>query len=226
MRTLADIDRDGALEEAVGGLCGTTRAGLLRGAAFGGAALLAALAAPAALAAGADDTKGLNYLLAFERLQASFYTQAYELGTVARLKPAAQTWAETLGAHERAHVRILKDVLGSKAQGRPTFDFGGATETPAAFTKTAVAFEDLTTALLTGVAPRLHDRGLTAALFGLLTVEARHAAWARSIVGTTPAPNAQDEPRTLASVQGTIDRTHFVTRAPRTTGRGTPSFTG
>ena len=38
-----------------------------------------------------------------------------------------------------------------------------------------------------GVTPRVQDRGLTAALFGLLTVEARHAAWARHIVGATPA---------------------------------------
>ena len=48
--------------------------------------------------------------------------------------------------------------------------------------------EDLTVALLGGVTPRIQDRGLTAALFGLLTVEARHAAWARNIVGATPAP--------------------------------------
>ena len=57
--------------------------------------------------------------------------------------------------------------------------------------------EDLTVALLTGIVPQVQDRGLTAALLGLLTVEARHAAWARNIVGATPAPAAFDEPKSL-----------------------------
>ena len=44
--TLADVDRDEALTEAIADLCGATRAGFLRTAAFGGAAMLAALATP------------------------------------------------------------------------------------------------------------------------------------------------------------------------------------
>ena len=83
-------------------------------------------------------------------------------------------------------MRILKKILGGKAGKRPFFDFHGVTETDDRFTRTAVAMEDLTVALLSGVTPRVHDRKLTAALFGLLTTEARHAAWARNIVGTTP----------------------------------------
>src|SRR3712207_9215754 len=87
---------------------------------------------------------------------------------------AKQEWARALGAHERAHVRIIKDVLGRRAEARPAFNFGAANETDAAFTRTAVAMEDLTVALLSGVVPRVQNRGLTAALLGLLTVEARH----------------------------------------------------
>jgi hypothetical protein len=89
-----------------------------------------------------------------------------------------------------------------------------------------VAMEDLTVALLTGVTPQVNDRGLTAALMGLLTVEARHAAWARNIVHETPAPHAFDEPRTLQSVRGTIARTHFVAGSPRTRSHRAPGFTG
>jgi hypothetical protein len=224
--TLGEVDRDEALLEAVAGLCGETRAGLLRGAALGGAAMLAALATPSAAAAQLTDVHILNFGLRFERLQATFYTQAYELGTVHRMGPARKTWAKTLGAHERAHVRILKQVLGRKAGPRPFFDFGSANETVDAFTRTAVAMEDLTVALLTGVTPRLHDRRLTAALFGLLTVEARHAAWARHIVGATPAPAAFDEPRTLDSVNGVIERTRFIVERPRTAAKRAPKFTG
>ena len=224
-QTLGSVDRDGALTEAIAGLCGGTRAQFLRGIALGGGTMLAALAAPAE-AAERGDVDILNFGLRFERLQATFYTQADEMGTIASMSAAKRRWAQTLGAHERAHVKIIKSVLGKKAEGRPAFDFGEANESAAAFTKTAVAMEDLTVALLTGVTPAVRDRGLVAALFGLLTVEARHAAWARHLAGTTPAPAAFDEPKTLQQVRGVIARTRFVVRAPRTSGTRSPRFTG
>jgi hypothetical protein len=224
--TLRDVDRDEALTEAIAGICGSTRAGFLRTAPLGAAAMLGALASPPAASARITDVAILNFGLAFERLQATFYTQAEELGTIATMSDAKRRWAQTLGAHERAHVRIIKQVLGPKAGPRPAFDFGGANETDAAFTKTAVAMEDLTVALLTGVTPVVHDRRLTAALMGLLTVEARHAAWARNIVGETPAPAAFDKPRTLKSVRGAVARTRFVVAKPRTRSHRRPGFSG
>jgi hypothetical protein len=224
--TLQDVDRDEALTEAIADLCGSTRAGFLRGAALGGAAMLGALASPSKAAADISDVAILNFGLRFERMQATFYTQADELGTIDKMAAAKRLWAQTLGAHERAHVKIIKSVLGPKAGPRPFFNFGEATETDAAFTKTAVAMEDLTVALLTGVTPKIDDRKLTAALFGLLTVEARHAAWARHIVGSTPAPTAFDHARTLPNVGATIARTRFIRRRPRTSGTNAPKFTG
>jgi Ferritin-like domain len=224
--TLEAVDRDEALTEAIASLYGATRADFLRTAALGGAAMISTLATPSAAAAQVSDRGILNFGLRFERLQATFYTQAEELGTIGRMSTAKQQWARTLGAHERAHVRIIKQVLGPKVQPRPFFDFGDANETDAKFTRTAVAMEDLTVALLTGVVPQVRDRGLTAALFGLLTVEARHAAWARNIVGATPAPDAFDKPKTLSAVRGVVARTRFIGRQPRTTGRRRPRFTG
>jgi hypothetical protein len=226
--TLASIDRDEALTDAVAQLCGPTRSELLRGAAVGGAAMLAALARPStAAAAKLDDTAILNFGLRFERLQASFYTEAEQVGTVASMAARKAEWARTLGAHERAHVKIIKSVLGRKAEGRPKFDFGGDTESDEAFTRTAVAMEDLTVALLTGALPLVKDQGIAAAFFGLLTVEARHAAWARNIVGATPSPAAFDQPKTIAGVQRAIDRTRFVAAEPKMVARGQrPSFTG
>jgi rubrerythrin len=224
--TLAALDRDEALTDALGELYGSTRAGFLRTAALGGAAMLSTLMAPAEAAAKVNDVDILIFGLRFERLQATFYTQAEELGTIAKMSAAKEEWARTLGAHERAHVRIIKQVLGSKAEPRPFFDFGEDNETDAAFTRTAVAMEDLTVALLTGVMPQVQDRQLAAALFSLMTVEARHAAWARNIVGATPAAQAFDEPRTLESVQGAVDRTRFIVRQPRTSARRRPRFTG
>jgi hypothetical protein len=224
--TLADLDRDEALSDALAQLFGATRAGFLRTAALGSAALLAGLVRPGDADAQVTDVDILQFGLRFERLQATFYTQAEEIGTIASMSEAKQDWARTLGAHERAHVRIIKSVLGSKAEPRPFFDFGKDNETDAAFTRTAVAMEDLTVALLTGIMPQVRDRGLAAALFGLLTVEARHAAWARDIVGATPAARAFDEPRTLNSVQGAVARTRFIRAQPKRSSRRRPRFTG
>jgi hypothetical protein len=224
--TLEAVDRDEALTEAIAELHGSTRAGFLRTVALGSAAMLTTLATAPEAAAKVTDFDILTFGLRFERLQATFYTQAEELGTVARMSQAKQEWARTLGAHERAHVRIIKQVLGPKAEPRPFFDFGKDNETDAAFTHTAVAMEDLTVALLTGITPQIQNRGLTAAVFGLLTVEARHAAWARHIVGTTPAAQAFDKPRTLRSVEGAVARTHFIVRQPKLSARRRPRFTG
>jgi len=224
--TLEAVDRDGALIEAVDELYGTTRATFLRTAVLGGAAMLSSFMATSEAAAKVGDVAILNFGLRFERLQATFYTQAEELGTIASMSDPKRRWARTLGAHERAHVRILKKVLGPKAGPRPSFDFGEDNETDAAFTRTAVAMEDLTVALLTGIVPHVADRGLTAALLGLLTVEARHAAWARNIVGANPAPVAFDNPRTLESVNGVLARTHYIVQQPKTTARHQPRFTG
>jgi Ferritin-like domain len=224
--TLETVDRDGALGEAVAELCGSTRATFLRTAALGGAAMLSALMAPAAADAQITDVGILNFGLRFERLQATFYTQAEELGTISTMPDAKQRWAETLGAHERAHVQIIKKVLGPKAGPSPTFDFGDANQTDAAFTRTAVAMEDLTVALLTGVMPLVKDRKLVAAIMGLLTVEARHAAWARHIVGTDPVPQSFDQPKTLNQVNGVLTRTRFIVNKPKMTAKRDPNFAG
>jgi len=224
--TLASVDRDEVLIEAIDRLHGSTRAGFLRKAALGSAALLTTLAGAPEAEASVTDLDILQFGLRFERLQATFYTQAEQLGTIRTMSAAKQDWARTLGAHERAHVKILKQVLGKKAEPSPFFDFGRDNESDAAFTRTAVAMEDLTVALLTGLTPQVKNRSLVAALFGLLTVEARHAAWARHIVNSTPASQAFDRPRTLHSVRGAIARTHFIVGRPKTSGSGRPRFTG
>lgn len=223
---LEELDRDGAICEAIGQVYGDTRADFLRKAIFGGGALIGALAAAPPASAKVDETAILNYGLTFEYLQATFYTETERTGTVARMEARQQLWARTLGAHERAHVAILKDVLGKAAVKKPFFNFGGFTEDADKFTRTAVAMEDLTVALLTGQAPRVRTPALVAAFFSLLTVEARHAAWARRIAGHTPVAGAFDEPKTLAQVDKVVRSTNFIVSRPRTRARRNPKFTG
>ena len=226
--TLGEVDRDGALLEAIAGVHGSSRADFLRTALLGGGALAAALAAPEhAEAAAASDEAILNYALAFEYLQSDFYTETDRLGTVAAMPEEKAFWARTLGAHERAHVRILKQVLGRAAVKKPSFDFQGNTESEDRFTRTAVAMEDLTVALLTGQVSRFRQPALVAAVFSLLTVEARHAAWARHIAGFVPVAGFRDKPKTLKQVDRFVSSTRFIsTLRLRTTARRRPRFTG
>jgi hypothetical protein len=225
--TLEELDRDGALTEAIAQMQGDSRAEFLRKAAIGSGALLGALAAPPLAAGQVNEVAILNYGLGFEYLQSTFYTEADRVGTIARMGERKATWARTLGAHERAHVAILKKVLGADAVRKPSFNFGGVTETEDGFTKTAVAMEDLTVALLTGQMPRVRTQALVAAFFSLLTVEARHAAWARRIAGVRPVGAALDKPRTLGQVDRVIRSTRFIsTLQPRTKARRSPRFTG
>jgi Ferritin-like domain len=218
--TLGDIDRDGAVSEALDALHGSTRAAFLRRAALGSAALLAASAAPARAAVAGRDEAILNYALTLEYVQDSFYGEVERIGA---LTGALAEQARVVAGHERAHVKALRGVLGSKAVKRPHFDFRGATEDAERFRKTAVAFEDLAVAAYKGQAPQIRSRPLLVAALGIHTVEARHAAWIRRLAGVTPAADAFDEPRSRQSTLALVADTHFVMS---TRSRKKPRYTG
>ena len=217
---LVDIDRDDAIAEALDTLHGTTRAGLFRGALLGSAALLAASAAPAAAAAGRRDEAILNYALTLEYVQDSFYSEVERIGA---LTGGLAEQARIVGAHERAHVKSFREVLGSRAVKRPRFDFRGATEDADAFRKTAVAFEDLAVAAYKAQAPLIQRRAYLVPALAIHSVEARHAAWIRRLAGEVPAADAFDEPRSRRSTLAIVDDTNFIMR---TRSRRKPKFTG
>lgn len=220
---LEDVDADGALLETFDAVSSTTRADLLRGAAVGGGALLAAFAVPGVAQGGrshANDIAILNYALALEYLQSSFYREALRLKT---LRGKLLRQARVVGAHERAHVDALQKALGRAAIKRPFFNFRGTTEDAAAFRKTAVAFEDLGTAAYKGQAPNIQSKGYLAAAIAIHSVEARHAAWIRRLAGVVPAPDAFDEPVTKSEAGRLVASTHFIVRLRANT---PPPFTG
>ena len=223
--TLEAVDSDGAIAEAVDELTGGTRTDFLRKAVIGGAASAAALAAPAAAKQGLTkkDIAILRFDLTLEYLQAAMYTEAERLR---ELRPRTLDWAGVVGANERGHVKAIRGLLGREAIKSPRFNFRGVTEDDRTFTETAVAFEDLTAALLKTQALQLDSRQVLAAIVSLHSVETRHAAWIRHIAGVVPAAAAFDKRTSKAEVVKLVDSTRFITSAPRTKGRRRPRYTG
>jgi hypothetical protein len=226
--SLAAVDADGALEEAIEDvLPRTTRSALLRGGLATAAGLVGALAgatsANGVVAQTKRDISILRFDLVLEYLQSGLYTEAERLGA---LKPETLAWARVVGAHERAHAIAIKNILGSNAVASPSFDYRGVTENEKAFTKTAVAFEELTAAILKWQAVRLDSREILAAAVSLHSVETRHAAWIRRVVGVRPVQTAFDHAAPQQEMAKLIRSTRFIVARPTTSKRRTPSFTG
>ena len=91
---------------------------------------------------------------------------------------------------------------------------------------TLVHSNSLTGALLKWQAVRLDSRDVLAAVATLHSVEARHAAWIRHVVGLQPAANAFDEPASQDRMARLISSTHFIASRPKTKRSSKPPYTG
>jgi hypothetical protein len=214
------FDRDGALEESAQN-AGVSRADMLRLAAVGGGALLGsatflgALAGPAGAVAtaSAGDVAILNYALTLEYLEEAFYS---DVQSNRILKGHMATFAQVAGRDEAQHRAFLVKALGAKAVKKPTFDFGSATTSSAAFAKTAIALEDTGVSAYAGQGPRIQDKKILAAALSVHSVEARLAAWIRALVNKpgrqgAPAPAPFDPSRNMTQVLAIVKGTHFIT---------------
>jgi len=173
---------------------------------LGGIAAQRMLGATAATPSARQDRQILNYALLLEYLQASFYEEA--LGR-ARLQGELREFAEVVGGHEQAHVAFLKKALGRNARQRPTFQFGQATRDAQKFGATASVLEDAGVAAYNGQAANLTKSTLGAAV-KIVSVEGRHAAWIRDIVGLEPAPHAADAGATATELTAKLKSLGFV----------------
>jgi rubrerythrin len=178
------------------------RAVLVAGSAAGAALILGPREAEQAEAQSAADKRALNLALIVEYAEADFYAEAVRRG---ELDGELRAFAEQVSGQEDDHVAFIKSALGSSARGKPEFDFGDATGDPDAFADRAAALEDLAVSAYAGQAGNLSKPTLEAAAT-LISVEARHAAWIRSIVGRPPASEPTDTPSNADQVMSDLKR--------------------
>ncbi len=167
------------------------------------AALLALGSVPIALGALASDVYGqtpsdvvdvLQFALLLEYLESEFYTR----GTAATglIAAADRTIFTTIATHENQHVAALQSMLtgkGATPRAKPAFDFTAKGNLPGfnfaagqyeVFKALAVAFEDTGVRAYKGQATRLiGDKAALTAALTIHSVEARHAAQVRRLVG-------------------------------------------
>ena len=99
---------------------------------------------------------------------------------------------------EREHLHYLQHALGGDAAKAPTFKFGDATTNNAKFIAAAVTIEDTGLAAYNGQAENM-SRATLGEVARVISVEARHASWARSLAGKLPAPVPADVPITASA---------------------------
>jgi hypothetical protein len=208
------FDADGALQETAAEAQRHSRRAFLRrgGIAAGGAvaagAVLPGLTAGSAVAATPKgDVAIANFALTLEYLESAFYAAALRH---AGLSGEHKRLATTVHAHEAAHVAALKRMLGSAAVKRPSFDFGSAVQSQAAFTATAMTLEDTGVQAYQGQAPFIKSQAVFKAALSIHPVEARHAAWIRQLAHQNPAPAAFNPALTKAQVLSAVTATGFI----------------
>ena len=145
----------------------------------------------------ASDVAILNYALTLEYLEAAFYAEAE---TQVFLKGRLKAYVRGVGRDEAQHRAFLTKVLGTQAVKRPIFKFGSTTTTTKAFVNTAISLEDIGVSAYAGQGPRIKSKQILAAALSIHSVEARHAAWIRTLANKpgrqgAPAPVAFDPSR-------------------------------
>lgn len=146
----------------------------------------------------------LNFALTLEYLEAAFYTKGnFSFGLIPFKYKGLFA---TIGEHEVAHVALLKHALGSAAVSAPKVDFTAGGKYADVFSNfdtfatLSATFEDLGVAAYKGQAGNLAGTPVLTTALQIHSVEARHAAAVRPLVGKTGYIAAFDKPMTKRQV--------------------------
>lgn len=152
------------------------------------------------------DAEILNYALTLEHLENTFYSEALSKFTASDFMAANFTQEtynriKTIGADEAAHVDFLTKGLtaaGAKPVSACTYDFGYTDV--ASFLATASVLEGVGVSAYLGAAADIMSKAYLTAAGSILTVEARHSAYIRNSIASSPFPAPFDNPLSYNAV--------------------------
>ena len=174
---------------------------------MGSAPLVLAMASTEAFAAGGlpqQVVDVLNFALTLEYLEAAFYSTGNK--TKGLIPAKYKSLFRTIGAHETAHVELLKGALGSAAVSAPKVDFTAGGKYADVFSNfdtfstLSMTFEDLGVAAYKGQAGNLAGTPVLTTALQIHSVEARHASAVRRLTGKAGWDSAFDKPKTKDEV--------------------------
>ena len=225
-----DIDVDGALQEqaaGAGALDADTRAAFFKKAGVAGGAILSSGAIMGMLPAVASaapskkqDLAILNFALTLEYLEAQFYKDAVSSKV---LSAPVQSFANLVGSHELTHVSALRNAIknaGGKAVTQPKFNFRGTTTDEAKFLATSFTLENTGVRAYLGQAGRIKNPAYLLTAATIVTIEARHASAAATLVNKTPfnvgtksitPSGAFDRRSSMGKILAEVKATKFIT---------------
>jgi hypothetical protein len=161
---------------------------------------------------GYGDIGILNYALTLEYLEAAFYNGASAAGL--SLSSQAAAFLKVVTRDENAHVKFLKEALGSKAVAEPKFDFKGANQSAELFLKTSFVLENTGVHAYLGQVANIADPKYLTAAGTIVTIEGRHAGVVGLLIepeGESIAPDGPfDVPETAQVVLKAVEETGFI----------------
>jgi hypothetical protein len=134
---------------------------------------------------GSGDVAVLNYAYLLEQLEAAFYTTAVANQVfMNRLTTRDRQFFADIRNHEVAHRDFFKAALGSNAIPEVEFDFSAIYfGNRKQVLETAKTFEDLGVAAYNGAGRLLENKEYLLLAGKIVSVEARHAAYLREVIG-------------------------------------------
>ena len=149
----------------------------------------------------ADDIGILNFALLLEEVEATFYVLALQSGKIT--DRSEYEYLRAIGRHEATHVTFLRKVLGRKAafNSRDLIysrsGFSPLLKSRDAILNAAVMLEDTGVHAYNGAGPSLKDPTYILAAGSIVSVEARHSAGVRGLLGrpATQVPSEDSVPK-------------------------------
>ena len=157
----------------------------------------------------ANDIGILNFALLLEELESAFYAAVVSSGKITNSKE--MEYMRYLGAQETAHVTFLRSVLADQVLfATQDLSFNPSTINNALASResilnTAVTLEDIGVHAYNGAGPSLTNPTFILAAGSIVSVEARHAAGVRALLGKPTTEPDSDRLVNDANLNSTLN---------------------